>query len=112
MGKCRASVMVEPGKIVMEEFDRPEVAEDSALLKVEACGICGTDSHTFLGHRKNTQFLIIAGHEFIETIVELGSRANDTMAVFGGALKIGARVSVCPINMPHSKYPLPKTLFR
>jgi L-iditol 2-dehydrogenase len=91
--------MVEPGKLVMEEFEIPEVAKDSALLKVEASGICGTDKHVYLGHFPLTQFPLIAGHEFIGTIVELGSRASENMAVFGGSLEIGDRVAVTPSAM-------------
>ena len=100
MAKCRAWVMVEPGKMVMEEFEIPEIPEDGALLKVEACGICGTDKHVFRhGDGPMVQFPFIAGHEVIGTIVELGSKANDNMAVFGGSLEIGNRVSLAPSTM-------------
>jgi len=112
MAKCRAWVMVEPGRVVMEEFAIPKVAEDCALLKVEACGICGTDKHVYLGHSPTASFPFIAGHEIIGTIVAMGSKANDSMAVFGGALEVGDWVSVPPgpmtcgrcyycLHMPH-----------
>jgi len=104
--------MVEPGRVVMEEFAIPKVAEDCALLKVEACGICGTDKHVYLGHSPTASFPFIAGHEIIGTIVAMGSKANDSMAVFGGALEVGDWVSVPPgpmtcgrcyycLHMPH-----------
>ena len=99
MAKSRAWVMVEPGKLVMEEFEIPEVAEDCALLKVEACGICGTDKHVYLGHFPMAQFPFIAGHEIVGTIIELGSKANDSMVVFGGSMEVGDRVSVAPSSM-------------
>jgi L-iditol 2-dehydrogenase len=100
MKKCRAWVMVEPGKMVLEKFEIPEVAEDSALLKVEACGICGTDKHVYLGHFPGTPFPLIAGHEIIGTIVELGGKANDNMGVFGGGpLQVGDRVALAPSSM-------------
>lgn len=116
MAKCRAWVMVEPGKVVMEELEIPKVAEDCALLKVEACGVCGTDKHIFYhGDGPMVTFPFIAGHEVIGTIVELGSKANDSMAVFGGALETGDRVSLAPspmgcghcyycLHMPHRPY--------
>ena len=100
MVKCRAWVTVEPGKLVMEEFDIPKIPEDCALLKVEACGICGTDKHAYLGHMPTVQFPCINGHEFVGTIVELGSKANDNMAVFGGPLKEGDRVAITPGSIP------------
>ncbi|MFQ5996478.1 MAG: zinc-binding dehydrogenase [Dehalococcoidales bacterium] len=99
MAKCQAWVTVEPGQIVMEEFEIPKVAEDSALLKVEACGICGTDKHVYLGHFPMAQFPLITGHEFIGTIVELGSQANENMVVFGGSLEVGDRVFIAPSSM-------------
>lgn len=100
MEKCRAWVMVEPGKVTLEQFEIPKVAEDSALLKVEACGICATDKHVYQGHPSSlAQFPFIPGHEFIGTIVELGSRANETMAIFGGSLQVGDRVAVAPSSM-------------
>jgi len=100
MVKCRAWVTVEPGKVVMEEFEVPTIPEDCALLKVEACGICGTDKHIYLGRSPTAPFPFITGHEFIGTIVELGSKANDNMAVFGGPLKVGDRVVIAPSSMP------------
>ena len=72
MAKCRSLVMVEPGKLVMEEFEIPEVARDSALLKVEASGICGTDKHVYLGHFPLAQFpeaLELAGSADVGKIV-------------------------------------------
>jgi len=112
VAKCRACIMVKPGEVVMEEFEIPEIPEDCALLKVEACGICGTDKHIYLGRLPTAPFPFITGHEFIGTIVKLGSKANDNMTVFGGPLKEGDRVAIAPsstpcghcyycINMPH-----------
>lgn len=99
MAKCRACVMVKPGQLAMQEFDIPKVAEDCALIKIEACGICGTDKHCFEGHRQ-TAFPIIAGHEFVGTVVELGKRANDCMGVSGGPLAVGDRVTVSSGSLP------------
>jgi len=112
MAKCRAWVFLEPEKMEMEEFDIPEVAEDSALLKIEACGICGTDKHVFLGRFPMAQFPFIAGHEIIGTIEKLGSKANESMNIYNGPLKTGDRVALAPSgkvcgrcyycrNMPH-----------
>ena len=100
MTKCRAWVTVEPGKLTMEEFEIPAIGEECALLKVEACGICGTDKHIYIGHSPTAPFPFITGHEFLGTIVELGSKANDNMTVFGGPLKVGDRVSIAPSSTP------------
>ena len=31
----------------IKEFPMPEVGDDDILVKVEGCGICGTDAHEF-----------------------------------------------------------------
>lgn len=112
MSKCRAWVFAGPGKVIMEEFELPKIADDGALLKVEACGICGTDKHIYIGHSPQSPFPFIGGHEIVGSIQELGSMANDNMAVFGGPLSAGDRVAIAPggkvcgrcyycLNMPH-----------
>ena len=40
-----AAVLVAPEQFELRQFDLPEVGHDDALLKVEACGICGSDIH-------------------------------------------------------------------
>lgn len=91
----KAAVMVEPGKLETRDFDRPQVAEDAMLVKVKACGVCGTDVHLFRGHLK-VPFPIIPGHEFSGTIEELGPNANEKLNVHGGALNVGDLVTVVP----------------
>ncbi len=96
MTRCQAWVMNGPGSVEPREFDLPGVADDTALLKVEASGICGTDKHVYLGHFPFVQFPVIAGHEFIGTITEMGPRAGESLIVSGGPLAVGDRVAVAP----------------
>ncbi len=101
MAKTRGWVMVEPGKIELQEFDLPKIGDDSALLKIEACGVCGSDKHAYNGHIRTAPFPMIPGHEFIGTIAEIGPSANDKMAVIGGGpLKEGERVAITPSSLP------------
>lgn len=94
MVKSRAWTMTSPGKLKTEEFELPKVADDAALLKVEACGICGTDKHMFLGRMPDLTYPLILGHEIIGTIVEMGNQASKNMGIFGGTVKVGDRVAV------------------
>ncbi len=100
MSKVRAWVMLEPGKIEMQSFDLPSVAEDCALLKVDACGICGSDLHAFKGRMKTAPFPLIPGHEFVGTLVEVGKTAHQKMAIIGGeTIKPGDRVAIAPSSL-------------
>ncbi len=101
MSKAQGWVMLEPGKMELQTFDIPKIEEDGALLKVEACGICGSDTHAYLGHIRTAPFPLIPGHEFIGTIVEVGKSASSRMAIVGGgALREGDQVAIAPSSLP------------
>ena len=92
MASVQAAVMVEPGKIEVREFDRPQIGGDELLLKIESTGICGSDKHMYAGHM-GLQFPVVPGHELVGTIEELGAEALERMAVVGGAVKEGDRIT-------------------
>ena len=81
----------------IKEFPIPEVGDDDILVKVEGCGICGTDAHEF----KKDPFGLIPvalGHEGTGEIVKMGknvkkdSAGNDlSLAGTAGAAAAGAR---------------------
>ena len=95
MASVQAAVMVEPGKIEVREFDRPQIGGDELLLKIESTGICGSDKHMYAGHM-GLQFPVVPGHELVGTIEELGAEALERMAVVGGAVKEGDRITTTP----------------
>lgn len=99
MAKSRAWVLTDVGKLEMQEFEIPKVKDDCALLKVDGCGICGSDKHAFAGHMK-APFPFIPGHEFIGTIVEMGKEAGQKMAIVGGAVQVGEQVAIAPSSLP------------
>ena len=59
----------------IKEFPMPEVGDDDILVKVEGCGICGTDAHEF----KRDPFGLIPvalGHEGTGEIVKMGKNVK------------------------------------
>lgn len=67
------------GEIEIEEIEKPTINEDEYLLKIYACGLCGTDIKTFKqGHRLFTPPTIL-GHEFSGEIVEAGSNMDQSL---------------------------------
>ena len=55
----------------------PEIEAKEVLIKVEACGICGSDVHGMDGSSGRRQPPIIMGHEASGTIVATGNAITD-----------------------------------
>ena len=53
----------------------PKVAPDTAILKVEACGLCGSDVEQYKGSFGFVTYPLIPGHEPVGTIFEIGEIA-------------------------------------
>ena len=67
----RAGVFREKGVVRVEEVPVPEVADGEVLIKVAACGVCGTDiKKIFHRYVEPPQIL---GHELAGTVVAVGS---------------------------------------
>jgi L-iditol 2-dehydrogenase len=81
----KALVLREYMKLVHEDVPRPEIAPDEVLVKVEACGICGSDVHGLDGSTGRRQPPLVMGHEASGVVAEAGT------AVRGWA--IGDRVT-------------------
>ena len=88
MTKVRAAVLVKPKTLEQREFARPAIGADDALLRIEACGICGSDYEQYEGaapqHEDYTQFPVIPGHEPLGIIEEIGGRARERWGVAEG----------------------------
>ncbi|HEV8296548.1 MAG TPA: zinc-binding dehydrogenase [Acidimicrobiales bacterium] len=88
--RARALVLEAPRAMSVREFDVPAVGDDDAVLRVEACGLCGTDHEVWSGAIVK-QLPLVPGHEAIGIIEQIGSRAA---AKWG--LAVGDRVGVAP----------------
>lgn len=78
----------------IKEFPIPEIGDDDILVKVEGCGICGTDAHEF----KRDPFGLIPlvlGHEGTGEIVKIGKNVKKDSA--GKPLGLGDKVVTCMI---------------
>ena len=69
----KAVVIEEPGKVAVQSVEDPTPGEMDAIVKVDACGICGTDLHVLHGEFAPTRYPIIPGHEFCGEVVAVGS---------------------------------------
>jgi threonine dehydrogenase-like Zn-dependent dehydrogenase len=82
--------MVQTGVRTLQPQDLaiPQIDADSALLKLEACGICGSDYEQYEGVLR-TPTPVIPGHEPLGTIAAIGDHAAERWGV-----DVGDRVAV------------------
>lgn len=92
----KAAVFHEACNITLEDIPEPELEPTDVLVEVDAVGICGSDVEYYYGRSPvgtaTGKGPLVLGHEFAGRVVELGS------AVPAGALEIGDRVAVNPIQ--------------
>ncbi len=94
----KAAVFYGKENINIEQVEKPKLKEDEILIKVHACGICGTDVHIFNGDEGAAQSPAgtILGHEFAGEVTEIGSKVTD--------IKVGDRVCVDPNKLCNHCY--------
>jgi L-iditol 2-dehydrogenase len=68
-----AAVLHGPDDLRIEQVAVPVIGPDEVLIKVDVCGICGTDVHILRGHFPVPNMPLIPGHEFSGHVVQLGS---------------------------------------
>ncbi|WP_130858984.1 zinc-dependent alcohol dehydrogenase family protein [Gracilibacillus phocaeensis] len=77
----------EPQSISVIETPYPSPEKEEVTIKVECCGICGTDYHIFTGDYISN-YPIIGGHEFSGRVYEIGEDVKNW--------NVGDRVTVDP----------------
>jgi 2-desacetyl-2-hydroxyethyl bacteriochlorophyllide A dehydrogenase len=87
----RAIVLDRPGSFRVAQVPDPAPGEGQIVVKVAACGICGTDIHIMDGEFPPTPYPITPGHEFAGTIEVIAPDVDDTLG-----LSVGDKVAVDP----------------
>ena len=87
--------------IRIEDVGIPSLEKGDILIKVRACGICGSDVAYYYGlsslETPNGKGPLVLGHEFSGEIVELGDIPKSL-----GIFKVGDRVAVDPVQYCNS----------
>jgi L-iditol 2-dehydrogenase len=92
----KAAVFYEPEQIQLEDVPDPEPGDDEVVVRVHACGFCGSDIEYYYGKSPlgtpDGKGPLVLGHELCGEVVEAGKLAA------GYGLAVGDRVSVNPVQ--------------
>jgi threonine dehydrogenase-like Zn-dependent dehydrogenase len=84
----RVVVQTAPRRLELRELPVPDIDDDSGLLRVEACGICGSDAEQYAGVLP-VRLPVVPGHEPLGIVERIGDRAAKRWGV-----DVGDRVAV------------------
>ena len=91
---ARVAMLTSLENFELKEYNIPALGDDDILVKVEGCGVCGTDAHEF----KRDPFgliPVVLGHEGTGEIVAMGKNVKKDSA--GKPLNLGDKVVTCMI---------------
>jgi alcohol dehydrogenase len=78
-----ALVLEAPRRLTRRTFPVPEIDEDDGVLRVEACGLCGTDHELYTGILP-AGFPFVPGHESVGIVEAVGPKAAERWDVQAG----------------------------
>ncbi len=95
--KMKAQVFYEPQKMTLEEVPVPAVGPEEVLVRVKACGICGSDVAYYFGasslETKTGKGPLVLGHELSGEVAEVGEIPKRL-----GLFAPGDRVTLDPVQ--------------
>jgi alcohol dehydrogenase len=96
----RALVLEGPRLLIERDMPLPDLGDDDGLLRIEACGLCGTDHEQFTGTlRPPGGEPFVPGHEVVGLVEDVGARAAERWAVAPGdrvAVEVFLSCGGCP----------------
>ena len=72
----KALLLTAPSKLELVDFPDPQPAEDEVVVRIRACGICGSDIHGWDGSSGRRNPPLIMGHEASGEVLAAGPRVN------------------------------------
>ena len=90
----KAAVWRQTGRFDIEEVPAPAPAADEVVIKIEYCGVCGTDIHRAWTHGEMAPGVVI-GHEYCGRVTMVGSaaakwKAGDRVVCASGIQETGS----------------------
>ena len=91
-----AVIIDAPGNMRIGRLPDPTPKPDELVIRVGACGICGTDLHIVDGDSPLVCYPIVPGHEFAGEVVAVGSNVPQGIGKRDMQVTVGTRVAVEP----------------
>ena len=92
----RKLVLKSIGQVGLEEVEKPSIGEQDVLIKVKACGLCGTDLHIFRDPNAfGDPFAHPLGHEITGQVVEVGAKVSHVQVGDGVVIDNATNCGVC-----------------
>ncbi|XP_069360457.1 sorbitol dehydrogenase-like isoform X2 [Maniola hyperantus] len=91
MAENIAAVLHGPCDLRIEKWPMPEINDNEVLIKIDCCGICGSDLKMYSAGRCGADRLtepIVLGHEGAGFVIKVGSKVS--------SLAVGDRVAIEP----------------
>lgn len=86
----KAAVLEGLDKITVKNLPKPTIDDDSILIKVKACAVCGSDIRIFHSGNSRVSYPAIIGHEISGQVVEAGKNVRKFKV--GDKIAVGADV--------------------
>src|SRR5947209_7913833 len=80
---ARALVLEAPRRFEERSLPLPDIGDDDGLLRIEACGLCGTDHELYTGTLPSG-FAFVPGHESVGIVEAVGPKAAERWGVQAG----------------------------
>lgn len=86
----KANYFVGNRQFELKELEIPSLGDDDILIRNEACGVCGSDVHSYYGEATSTscKIPVVLGHELSGQVVEIGKQVTN--------VKVGDKVTIDP----------------
>jgi 2-desacetyl-2-hydroxyethyl bacteriochlorophyllide A dehydrogenase len=92
----RAAIIDAPGNMRVGSLPDPTPKPDELVIRVGACGICGTDLHIVDGDSPLVRYPVVPGHEFAGEVVAVGRNVPQGNGASDIKVTVGTRVAVEP----------------
>ena len=92
---AKVAMLTSPKHIEVKEFEIPAVGDNDILVRVEGCGVCGTDVHEWKGDPFGL-IPVTLGHEGTGEVIALGKNVKFDTA--GNPIKVGDKLVTSVIS--------------